>query len=51
MPAISSAVIFAVEPSNPCKDSEGTAHVAASIIAQIYERSIVLLKGDSFLSD
>ncbi len=51
--AISSAVIFAMGTLlTPCKDSEGTAHVAASIIAQYANVcSIVLLKEDSFLSD
>lgn len=50
---MSGAVIIAMGTLlTPCKDSEGTAHVAASVIAQYTNAcSIVLLKGDSFLSD
>lgn len=50
---MSGAVIIAMGTLlTPCKDSEGTAHVAASVIAQYANVcSIVLLKEDSFLSD
>ena len=46
-------VIFAMGTLlTPCKDSEGTAHVAYSIITQYTNVcSIVLSKGYNFLSD